>query len=104
MVPTDEARITLQRPYSALPPMGIASGRLAMLPPVELRTWTYTLVFRKAGCCKVSCLAQCACLLEREDSSELIAPRVRLSCRKASEGLPAAVCSPRIDVTHFVDD
>src|SRR5258708_31488412 len=35
MVPTEEARITLQIPYSAVPPMGIASARLAMLPPVE---------------------------------------------------------------------
>src|SRR2546425_11459482 len=35
MVPTEEARITLQMPYSAVPPMGIASARLAMLPPVN---------------------------------------------------------------------
>src|SRR6266446_538399 len=37
MVPTEEARITLQMPYSAVPPIGIASARLAMLPPLELR-------------------------------------------------------------------
>jgi len=34
MVPTLEAIITLQMLYSAVPPIGIASARLAMLPPV----------------------------------------------------------------------
>src|SRR6266404_1746032 len=37
MVPTLEAKITRQMLYSAVPPIGIASARLAMLPPVELR-------------------------------------------------------------------
>src|ERR1700682_3941780 len=37
MVPTLEAKITRQILYSAVPPIGIASARLAMLPPVELR-------------------------------------------------------------------
>src|ERR1700730_14109826 len=37
MVPTAEARITLHMLYSAVSPIGIASARLAMLPPVELR-------------------------------------------------------------------
>src|ERR1700686_3907260 len=41
MVPTLEARITRQMLYSAVPPIGIASARLAMLPPVQLQ----------AGCC-----------------------------------------------------
>src|SRR5882672_8791971 len=35
MVPTEEARITLQMLYSAVPPIGIASARLAMRPPVN---------------------------------------------------------------------
>src|SRR5207249_6324386 len=38
MVPTEEARITRQIPYSAVLPMGIASARLAMCPPLELRS------------------------------------------------------------------
>src|SRR5881394_264795 len=37
MVPTAEARITRQMSYSAVPPIGTASARLAMLPPVQLR-------------------------------------------------------------------
>src|SRR6266513_5119817 len=37
MVPTAEARITRQMPYSSVPPIGTASARLAMLPPVQLR-------------------------------------------------------------------
>src|SRR5882724_7736212 len=35
MVPTEEARITFQMPYSAVPPIGIASARLAMRPPMN---------------------------------------------------------------------
>src|SRR5258707_9850645 len=35
MVPTLEAIITLQMLYSAVPPIGTASARLAMLPPVK---------------------------------------------------------------------
>src|SRR5438034_9968230 len=35
MVPTDEARITPQILGAAVPPIGIASARLAMRPPVK---------------------------------------------------------------------
>src|SRR5438874_2200543 len=35
MVPTEEARITFQMLYSAVPPIGIASARLTMLPPMN---------------------------------------------------------------------
>src|SRR6266403_563116 len=35
MVPTLEAIITFQMLYSAVPPTGIASARLAMRPPVK---------------------------------------------------------------------
>src|SRR5712692_26412 len=41
---------------------------------------------------------------ECEDRSELVAPRVRLSCRKASEGLPAALGSASVNVACFLNE
>jgi hypothetical protein len=50
-VPTEEARITLQMLYSAVPPTAIASARVAMLPPVDAEPG------RKAKCRYLSCVA-----------------------------------------------
>src|SRR5437016_10197385 len=41
---------------------------------------------------------------ECEDRSELVAPRVRLSCRNASEDLPAVVGSASVNVACFLNE